>query len=283
MLKLINLGNSSNQWRLLFVIFCVSLVYTINELNKTKNQYFSKIFPKSDRQYSRLSKDIQARIHELQNPPDCSQSRRVIIYDDTHTFCGFGCFIHQVARLLQLAYLTNRTLIVKNTSGLSLFQNYTSENCQHWKKFTQIHENVYKKDIIHDQVLIVNNWDINLEVKKFMANWTLAHATELTNQSADPQAWIYSQFIYYMTRFKPSFMRKVSEFLEKKNFSPECVGIHVRRTDKIQEANYYSLEDYMKQVELYLVSNRQKPVLGQKHCVVVTSDEPKVINEAVEK
>jgi len=69
---------------------------------------------------------------------------------------------------------------------------------------------------------------------------------------------------------------------KKKNFSPECVGIHVRRTDKIQEAKYYSLEDYMKQVDLYLVSNGKKPSSGQKHCVVVMTDEPKVINEAVE-
>ncbi len=194
MLKLINLGNSSNQWRLLFVIFCASLVFTINELNKTKNENINlnQVFLQSDWQYSRLSKTVQARIHELQNPPDCSQSRRVIIFDDTHTFCGFGCFIHQVARLLQLAYLTNRTLIVKNDSGLSLFQNYTRKNCQHWKTFTQIHENIYKKDIIHDQVLIVNNWDINLEVKKFMANWTLAHATELTNKCI---YWYILQFI----------------------------------------------------------------------------------------
>ena len=107
------LANRINQWYLLLVISFFSVfiyAFIINEPNQTKNEYLSKVSlqESGDLQYPYLSKDIQARIDELQNPPDCSLSRRVIIYDDKHTYCGFGCFIHQVARLLQLASVTNR-------------------------------------------------------------------------------------------------------------------------------------------------------------------------------
>ena len=89
-----------------------------------------------------MTQMVQDRIHSLQNPPDCSRSRRVLCKlqpgPGVADGCGFGCQIHHAAMCLAVAYATNRTLIFDSTSlqynqkgfeGLFL---PLSHNCNKW-------------------------------------------------------------------------------------------------------------------------------------------------------
>lgn len=125
-----------------FSIFpAVYITFNFLSTNPTKNQLVY------------LSEKIQAGIHNLQNPVDCAESRRLIIYNEAAARCGFGCAIHQIARLLNLAYVTNRTLLVIQSNNLALFKNHVSENCLNWKNFK--YENTASKNFkIFHQILI---------------------------------------------------------------------------------------------------------------------------------
>ncbi len=66
-------------------------------------------------------------------------------------------------------------------------------------------------------------------------------------------------------------------------FNP-YVGIHVRRTDKISEASFHQVEEYMKYVEEYyeFLEIRERKTLDVKR-VYVASDDPKVLEECRKK
>ncbi len=62
------------------------------------------------------------------------------------------------------------------------------------------------------------------------------------------------------------------------------VGIHVRRTDKISEASFHQVEEYMKYVEEYFefLEIKERKTLDAKR-VYVASDDPTVLEECRKK
>lgn len=136
--------------------------------------------------------------------------------------------------------------------------------------------------LANDQIFYVNSWEINSFVKKFTANWIELESAKYSHVHSQPEAWLYSQFVYYLTQFNGEFAKKANQFLIEKQFDPGCVGLHIRRTDKIQEAEYHGIEEYMKEVDKYFDSKGMFRMPLEK-CVVLMSDEPALIKEAKEK
>ena len=80
-------------------------------------------------------------------------------------------------------------------------------------------------------------------------------------------------------KFNDMFKVKAAETAKQIGFKfDSCVGVHVRRTDKITEAKYYDLSEYMKHVDLYFDkhSNASK-------CIFLMSDDLNVKVEAKTK
>ena len=74
-----------------------------------------------------LSGLVQARLHHLQNPPDCAAARKLVcnlnkgfvLYRLAKHLtvlcrCGYGCQIHHAIYCFLVAYGTERTLILKS-------------------------------------------------------------------------------------------------------------------------------------------------------------------------
>jgi glycoprotein 6-alpha-L-fucosyltransferase len=59
-----------------------------------------------------LSSLVQKRIEALQNPPNCSDARKLVC--DLNKWCGYGCEMHHVVYCFLVAYGTERTLILKS-------------------------------------------------------------------------------------------------------------------------------------------------------------------------
>jgi hypothetical protein len=60
--------------------------------------------------------------------------------------------------------------------------------------------------------------------------------------SPDPETWFNGQFSSYILR--PN--QKLSNYI--KNIHNKA-AVHIRRSDKIQEANYFQVDEYMNHVE----------------------------------
>lgn len=60
----------------------------------------------------KLSNYLQLKIHQLQNPKNCENARKLVC--TLNKGCGFGCQIHHVAYCMVVAIATNRTLILNS-------------------------------------------------------------------------------------------------------------------------------------------------------------------------
>jgi glycoprotein 6-alpha-L-fucosyltransferase len=81
-----------------------------------------------------LSKKIQKHFHELQNPADCSQAKKIVC--DLNKACGFGCQMHHVMYCFITAFFTKRTMILDSDSwryngkGIETYYKPISDTCR---------------------------------------------------------------------------------------------------------------------------------------------------------
>jgi hypothetical protein len=101
-----------------------------------------------------------------------------------------------------------------------------------------------------------------------------ARAKEL----ARPLAWYVAQFVGHVIQYSGEFKALADRFASRIGFKGECVGVHVRQTDKINEARLFELRDYMRYVENYYGRHP-----GKAKCVYLITDEVKILREATEK
>ena len=59
-----------------------------------------------------LSDLVQARLHSLQNPPDCDKARKLVC--SLNKGCGYGCQIHHAIYCFITAYGTGRMMVLKS-------------------------------------------------------------------------------------------------------------------------------------------------------------------------
>lgn len=98
----------------------------------------------------------------------------------------------------------------------------------------------------------------------------------------EPTAWWLAQMEKYLFRLKNDTHRHVSNVAKKLGFKKPVVGIHVRRTDKITEAAYQPLEDYMEEVAEYYDQLELTEKVESRR-IFLSTEEPDIIKEIVTK
>ena len=80
-----------------------------------------------------LTKIVQQRFHDLQNPKDCENTKKVIC--DLNKACGFGCQVHHVMYCFITSFFTNRVMILEsknwryNPAGFEAYFKPMSDSC----------------------------------------------------------------------------------------------------------------------------------------------------------
>ena len=236
-----------------------------------------------------LSNYIQKQIHELQNPIDCKIAEKIVC--TLNKGCGFGCQIHHLSYCMIIALATKRTLILnsKNWRYVNKIQrspiidklssSQSSTTTSMWElAFKPLSENC-----LDDSGTSRTNWLNSIDHQHFDEQQSLQHrnvqvidlpildslrprpsylpltipeeiSSELKLLHGSPFVWFIGQILQYI--MKPS--KEIEQFLneKRKQFQIEqqhpIVGIHVRRTDKINtEASFHSLSEYMLYVDDY--------------------------------
>ncbi|KAK0056407.1 alpha-(1 6)-fucosyltransferase-like isoform X2 [Biomphalaria pfeifferi] len=221
-----------------------------------------------------LGERVQRRLSAVQNPPNCSAAKYIVCPLKP---CGFGCVIHHYVQCLIMAYATGRVMVISDESGpderqpfKDMSETCASENISVIEKLegTRSQERVLRHVIIEE---------VSEEVRKIMPLAIPADiAPKLNLFHGNPSAWWVGQLAAYIMRPTPEYQQELNELTERLDLKGLYVGIHVRRTDKIIEAAYHELKEYMRYVEQYY-ENLQTPVLKRK--VFLASDE-NLIDEA---
>ena len=147
-----------------------------------------------------MSDLVQARLHFLQNPADCSSARKLLCNLNSLPLCGYGCSLHHAVYCLLVAYGTKRTLIFKskgwsyNKKGFENVFLPLSETCTEaeggsrssWpgKNDTQI---------------------VELPMTQFLGHPVVPAdlVQRISRLHGDPLVWWVSQFLLYMLRPQP--------------------------------------------------------------------------------
>ncbi len=109
---------------------------------------------------------------------------------------------------------------------------------------------------------------------------------ELSQLHSNPAAWFFGQFIFYLLRFSEEMKHLLRKTVTDQKLKSPMVGIHVRRTDKIQsskdrqaEAKFYPVENYMFHLEKWF-KLRDPSHQSIPRRVFIATDAPSVIDEA---
>lgn len=186
-----------------------------------------------------------------------------------------------------MSYATERTLIVQskgwnyyNGEWGDIFQP-VSETCtsidgstsSKWDDRTQ-------KDNRSSQVLHLafHEW-MNTRPAQYPLAIPEDLAPQLTRLHSEPIVWWVGQMMKYLFRFQPKTQAFIDAGIKTLGFKKPIVGVHVRRTDKVQyhEADLHTVDEYMKWVDDYyeqLEMIHQRPV--DKRRVFIAADDPKV-------
>ncbi|KAK6998879.1 alpha-(1 6)-fucosyltransferase-like isoform X2 [Biomphalaria glabrata] len=230
---------------------------------------------------------VQRRFEYLQNPTDCSAAKKIVC--NLHKGCGFGCQLHHIAYCLIAAYAMERTLILESKGwryspkGWETVFEPLSKTCTEDSSASRTHwgasSDMDKYDVIDLPIV-----DSLYPRPDFMP---LAVPDDLYKELAvfhgDPPVWWIGQIIHYLFRMKPNVLKDVVNAGKKMGFRGTVVGVHVRRTDKINlEAAYHSLDEYMIHVkEFYDQLERRQPNITRR--VYLASDDSSVLPEAKSK
>jgi len=193
-----------------------------------------------------LAEKIQARIRQLQNPSVCNP-RKLLLYDARVKKCSFGCSIHQLSLFFHLAYVTDRTLVVQNSDYLHFFRPYSNYKCDEWVRSNFTHADTKRNGIIDirsPEIFMMFN---NLAVKLIQVS-----GRSLQVKNKNPEAFVLGQFTTYLMRYNDTLESEARSQRLTKEIRSDCVGVHVRRSDKIKEGSYHQLSEYMAKVKAHL-------------------------------
>ncbi|KAK4471126.1 hypothetical protein MN116_005523 [Schistosoma mekongi] len=193
---------------------------------------------------NKLAHRLQKRIRHIQNPPDC-QAAEYLTFPFSNN-CGIGCSVHQAIFCLQRALQTGRVLILNKIppeyatfKWLKVNMLPLSDKCSH----VDVDNKADNMQCPHIRDGYQNHkWMPDVLPRDMAEGLTRLHET--------PFIWFAGQLAAYILRPKPQLAQYINETLKRfKSNGHPVVGVHVRRTDKIGEANAYRLPEYMKHVE----------------------------------
>ncbi|CAN7940867.1 unnamed protein product, partial [Ixodes hexagonus] len=210
-----------------------------------------------------------------QNPGDCSRSPKLRCLLDNPD--GVAAGIHDVLWCFVAALRMGRTVILDSSKWHSApgkkwaetFRPMTGPSCLNARMDNMI-EKGYPG---HDSAPKERSQILDLPA-------TIVEP--LVGNHGNPYAWWYGQIVSYAFRLQDSTLQKKKDLKAAQGYVHPIVGVHIRQTDKSEEAAYHSVEEYMSHVEEYY-SRLSLTTPVKKKRVFVATDEPKVVNEIIRK
>ncbi|XP_025420415.1 alpha-(1,6)-fucosyltransferase-like isoform X2 [Sipha flava] len=228
-----------------------------------------------------LSRLIQNRLDDLQNPLDCSIAKQLVC--NLNKVYGFSYKFHHLVYCFIVAYETQRMLVLTPMKYNNVWQKFfftLNGTCPLVmnKSISQWTGNQTDQIV---QLPIID--DVHPKPRLLPPVLPDDFASRLNVLHGDPMVWWIGQFLKFIFLPQPTISNIFDECAEKMKFQNPTVGVHVRRADKInKDAGFHALEEYMIHVEEYY---KLKELSGQikKKRIYLATDEPNLFAEAKRK
>ena len=232
---------------------------------------------------------ISDTITRLQNPKDCKTARKLKCVFSLN--CGFGCLSHYWTNCLIASLALNRTLIIED--NMIYFKNFfkpLSQTCLDSGGDNRTTYDVNTAEhFLYQVVEMPTIW--NFKDKGYPDYYPpkvpLQLSEELQELSGEPYVLFVGNLLRYLLRPNNEFTEYLLKFKKQIQFNYPIVGIHVRRTDKLDnEADYHPLDQYMSYAEDFFnkidLTNERKGLKNKtKRVIYLATDEINVWNNEV--
>ncbi|XP_003738096.1 alpha-(1,6)-fucosyltransferase-like [Galendromus occidentalis] len=225
--------------------------------------YRTNLAQKSRAAIYKLKLRVQEAIERRQKYP-CSRAIKCELTNKD----GFAAGVHDVLWCVIRAFQADKRLVLNASSWHYLNDNFT------WS------------DVFRDVDDAANSTCHNLPssglpgpnedgVRKSIHSLPADIAEPLLRHHQDPYAWWFGQFMGHIMRPSELTEELLKQAKQSLGFKSPIVGLHIRRTDKLFEAAYREVEDYMEHAEEFYAE------LGADipKRVFVATDEPRVLDE----
>jgi glycoprotein 6-alpha-L-fucosyltransferase len=194
-----------------------------NDLEKRK--IFENIESWQRKEHEELSQLVQSRFHQLQNPKDCSATKKLIC--QINKGCGYGCQAHHVMYCFIVAYGLQRTMIIDSSGWRYSSRGWEgvfeplSKTCvsysgsvENWGGDASSNQNVLLPIV---DSLYPRPPYMPLSVPEDISN-------RLSKLHGHPFVWWIGQFAKYLFRFAPQVQKEINAKKSKLGFKHPIVG-----------------------------------------------------------
>nr|CDS34799.1 alpha (1,6) fucosyltransferase [Hymenolepis microstoma] len=255
----------------------------------------------------RITDAFNAELNKLQNPEDCSKAKHLVV--DFNKGCGFGCQIHHASHCFRLAIASGRVLHLRSDKltyseqgFVSVFQPLTK--CPLLEEESEVVDVLWGSPGFETATYVFCPIVEELKPVPEYAHPAVpaSIAEPLNHLHGAPSVWVSGHLSAYLMRLQngeiATSMDKLLKSIRDPTDPAPVVGVHVRRTDKINtEAKYHKFEEYMYYVDQYYnrldaertISAQTEgwrgddafvPMKPYKRRVFIATDDPNVFKEA---
>lgn len=219
-----------------------------------------------------LSGFVERWIQSLQNPSHCHSAPKLLCKLTRPS--GLGSGIHDILYCFVIGLRTGRTVVLDSTrwhrapgkQWSRTLRTVTGASCVNASLANALTMSPGTGDVVASEIVDLPS----------------AIVEPLVANHGDPYAWWYGQIMTYILRLQDSTRTKIEKFKKVNRYRKPIVGIHVRRRDKIGEAAYHAVEQYMSPVEEFYKNLALTEKVDEKR-VYIATDEPNVIVELKKK
>ncbi|BHF82623.1 Alpha-(1,6)-fucosyltransferase [Sparganum proliferum] len=194
-----------------------------------------------------LGERLQRQLADLQNPPDCSRARLLIVRF-TAPDCDFLCQVRHVTLALSVGLVLKRTVVLGDNAGMG-----KREQNQDWVDLFLPLSKCTSSDGGGENMVLESNTplDPNIAPPALPSDWV----DLLADLHGNPYAWFRGQMLVYLWRYRDNSKRQKLETrieqlrrtAEQKasnvtSFRPPLAGLDVRQLPPLTLSTNYTLQ-----------------------------------------
>ncbi|CAM1304718.1 FUT8 (predicted) [Pycnogonum litorale] len=226
-----------------------------------------------------LSYTIQKLFEKNQNPPDCSKAKKLVCM--LYTKAGMISDIHLLLYCFHVGVMMKRTVVL-DSKRWSYSINGWEDVFEPPSRTCVSYEEAVNWPGTNDSMAIKQAWLPGASPWPGANKWKLPKhlIDEIEMVASNPYAWWISQIVKYLIKPNKIVIEMVRKKIDALPRGKLTVGIQVRRTDKVAEANPTPLHVYFEKIdEFYTVRNMTD---DRDRVVFLATDEVMVWKDIIE-
>lgn len=171
-----------------------------------------------------LSELIQKRLHQLQNPKDCTTARKLVC--SLNKGCGYGCQAHHILYCFLAAYATKRTLIIESSGwrysskGWKQYFSEPSDSCTHYDHVVEWNKDHQDQRVVHFPIVD----SLFPRPKQMPQNVPREFYEQIRSFHGHPFVWWIGQFTKYLYKYSPAMKDIIEKRKKEMKWEGPIVG-----------------------------------------------------------